>query len=80
MSPSWTASRESQTHHLTSHGGLTTHTDADRVEPDAGRLARPVRRRLIGLNPELGRSLAMLEGAAPHRVIPMFYPMQFAPW
>ena len=80
MSPSWTASRESQTHHLTSHGGLTIRTDADRVEPDAARAACPVRRRLIGLNPELGRSACVCSArAAPHRVIPMFYPMQICP-
>ena len=47
MSPSWTASRERQTHHLLSHGGFTTHVDADRVEPDAARAACPVRRRLV---------------------------------
>ena len=65
MSPSWTASRESRTHHLTSHGGLTTHTDADRVEPDAGRLACPVRRRLIGLILCWGEPLAMLSKSCP---------------
>jgi hypothetical protein len=70
MSPSWTALRESQTHHLTSHGGLTTHTDADRVEPDAVRAACPVRRRLIGLNPELGRSPCDIRRSCPAQTNP----------